>query len=51
MIDENDICILYISAHEFYKTSNRRIKEILISEDIPQKTIFIETLKKIRYVS
>ena len=50
LISENDICMLYVSGLEFYKTSTGIRKEILIGEGIPQKTIFTETLKKIRYV-
>ena len=42
--------MLYVSGLEFYKTSTGIRKEILIGEGIPQKTIFTETLKKIRYV-
>ena len=50
LVSDDDICMLYVSGLEFYKTSTEIRKEILISEGIPQKTIFTESLKKIRYV-
>jgi hypothetical protein len=50
LISEDDICMLYVSGLEVYKTSSGIRKEILISEGVPQKTIFTESFKKIRYV-
>ena len=50
LIGDDDICMLYVSGLEYYKTTSGIRKEILISEGIPQKTIFTESLKKIRYV-
>lgn len=50
LIGDDDICMLYVSGLEYYKTTSGIRKEILISEGVPQKTIFTESLKKIRYV-
>lgn len=47
---DNDMCMLYVSGIELYPEDSGIRKEILISEGVPQKFIFFDNIKKVRYV-
>ena len=49
-VNENDMCMLYVSGFDLYPDDLGIRKEILISEGVPQKFVFFDAIKKIRYV-
>ena len=49
-VNDNDMCMLYVSGIDLYPEDSGIRKEILISEGVPQKFIFFQDIKKIRYV-
>ncbi len=50
LINNNDICMVYVSALEVYNASSGIRKEILVSEGVPQRTLFEDNLYIMRYV-
>ena len=48
-VNDNDMCMLYVSGIDLYPEDSGIRKEILISEGVPQKFIFFQDIKKIRY--
>ena len=50
LISDRDICMVYVSALELYKEDSAIRKEILVSEGVPQKILFEDVVKKVRYI-
>ena len=48
--DKKDMCMLYVSALELTKENSSIQKELLIEDGVPQRIIFENELKKIRYI-
>ena len=46
---ENSMCMLYVSGLDISKDEHKQKRHIMIGEGIPQKIIFTDTIKKIRY--
>ena len=44
------MCMLYVSGVESYEDDSGVRKEILVSEGVPQRMIFSEPIKRVRYV-
>jgi hypothetical protein len=42
--------MVYVSALELYKEDSAIRKEILVSEGVPQKILFEDVVKKVRYI-
>ena len=50
LVSKNDICMVYVSALEIYNASSGIRKEILVSEGVPQRTLFEDNLYTMRYI-
>ena len=50
LISDKDICMVYVSGLEYYDEASGIRKEILVSEGVPQKVLFEEGIKNVRYI-
>ena len=50
LISDRDICMIYVAGLEMYNKESGIRKEILVSEGVPQRTLFEDNLRIMRYV-
>ena len=50
LISDKDICMVYVSGLEMYDSASDIRKEILVSEGVPQKVLFEDGIKNVRYI-